>query len=1021
MLGWSGLRAALLSSLVGVVAVTACAPDYDFVKPKQVQHCENNLFQPELGETDLDCGGADCKDCELGQACVEDGDCREGECLEDFCQQPGCDNTVQDATETDTDCGGDCKPCTVGQGCLVPADCDSSICTEEGTCAGAACDDGLKNGAETARDCGGGSCDGCPPGSPCLTPIDCTSGVCDETTMRCVVFCIPGTEECDADLSVECESNILTSVDHCGGCNMPCAFDNAIPTCTGSVCGILECEVGWANCNDDESDGCETDTTSTASDCGGCGEDCPAVNGTPGCEDSACTIDCSAGFDDCNEDTSDGCEAPVGDVLHCGGCDVECPEEEGYTAYCDDGECGQTLCEDGLGNCNGDPDDECEADLTSDVENCGRCGGLCSVAHGTPGCDAELGCIVAGCDDGWDNCNSGTPDGGYADGCEVNTLESADDCGACGNACTVENGSGQCVNGNCAVDGCGDGFGDCDGDYENGCETNIWTDKTSCGGCGAAGLACDDVFPNATGECVDGACQIDDCLGNFRDCTAELGCETNINSSDLHCGACGTRCQDVGGSNVCTSGSCVLTCDSTHASCDMMVPNGCETATTGASAVTHCGSCNTACATDGTSATTCISRGVCVPTCDGTHASCDSNPTNGCETATTGAGNEAHCGGCSACVTTGASAVACNNSGVCVPTCNNNRLNCNSANDGCEVTQSASNCGACGTQCVFGAGNPRHSTATTCMVDGSQSVCVPTCETGWGACTAPENGCTTQLNASPHCGACGRNCTGNTGSCVATAGQYNCQAAITFRSEAHNSISGNALNTTLTLATGANRLVLVGVVAGTFGDANQGITAARPDSVTYDNGGANTAMTFFAEMDGNTGLGSNAYRSTHVFYYYLPEASLGAAGAKVIRVNGATAPSPTFIVVSAAQFDGVRQTTPLVTNATARSYRTAVDANITGTITLPISGSVLYSMASGYYSGTPIAPVGSLTSVTGTAGVVVSGEEGGTIATAGYWGTGSPLQAGDFTVGWDYGWHQMGYQFLVALVPAQAP
>jgi hypothetical protein len=48
-------------------------------------------------------------------------------------------------------------------------------------------------------------------------------------------------------------------------------------------------------------------------------------------------------------------------------------------------------------------------------------------------------------------------------------------------------------------------------------------------------------------------------------------------------------------------------------------------------------------------------------------------------------------------------------------------------------------------------------------------------------------------------------------------------------------------------------------------------------------------------------------------------------------------------------------------------------------------------------------------------------DEGQTIAVAGYRGTGTPLAAGDFTVGWRYAFHQMGFQFLVALVPAQAP
>jgi hypothetical protein len=1024
VLRWSGLRAAFLSSVAAVAAVVACIPDYDFVDTSEAQHCENNLFQPELGETALDCGGIDCKDCELGQTCLENADCREGECLDGYCQEPGCDNGIRDNTETDFDCGGDCKPCGPGQRCDIARDCDSLVCTEN-ECVGASCDDEIQNGDETGRDCGG-SCDGCPPGSPCLTPIDCTSGVCDETTMRCIVFCIPGTDECDADLTVECETNILTSVDHCGGCGMPCEFDHAASTCVGGVCSLGDCEAPWADCNGDPDDGCEIDTSATATDCGGCGDDCPAVNGTPGCADSVCTIECSKGFEDCNEDTSDGCEAPIGDVLNCGGCGVECPEDEGYTAYCSDGECGQTMCEAGLGNCDGDPDDGCESDLTSDVENCGRCGGLCSVAHGTAGCDAELGCVVAGCDDGWANCNADNPDGGYADGCEVNTLESADDCGSCGNSCSVDNGSGRCLEGDCAVDGCDDGFDNCDGEYETGCETNIWTDKTSCGGCGAAGLACDDVFPNATGVCQDGACQIDECEGNFRDCTAELGCETNINSSDLHCGACGTRCQDVGGTNTCSNGTCMLTCDDTHASCDMLAPNGCETAITGSTAVNNCGDCDTECSRAGTSYTTCNASGVCLPNCDPSYANCDSNPANGCETETTGAGNEAHCGGCSPCSTAGAASVMCNNSGVCVPTCTSTRLNCNSANDGCEVTQGTSNCGSCGKQCLFGTGSPRHSTASTCTVNGAASTCAPTCEAGWGACSAPENGCTTQLNANPNCGVCGKACSGNTGSCVATSGTYYCQAAITFRSEVHAVVNGNAQNVTLNLQSGANRLVLVGVIAGSLGDANQGITAARPDSVTYDNGGANTPMTLFGEIDGNAGLGSNAYRQTHIFYYYLVDASLGANGNKVIRVNGSTSPSPNSLVVSAAQFDGVRQATPLVSNAAARSFRTAMNADVTGTVTLPISGSVIYSMASAYYAGNvPIAgsPGSSFVSTIAnstTAGVAV-GDEGGSIAVAGYRGTGTPLAAGDYTVGWRYFYHQQGYQFLVALVPAQAP
>jgi len=1012
--------------LAGGMVAVGCGPeDYTFVPPAPGGHCENRLFEPARGETDLDCGGLDCRGCELGFACVESGDCLDGECLDGYCQNPGCDNLAQDGTETDIDCGGDCKPCTPGQICEVPRDCDSSICGDDLRCVGATCSDEVQNGDETARDCGGGMCDGCPPGSPCLVPTDCTSGVCDAETMRCVVFCSPGTDECDLDLTVECETNLLTSPDHCGGCNMPCEFDNGIAGCAGGSCELQDCVAPWVDCNSDPDDGCETDTSSSATSCGACGSECPDINGTPTCEDSACGISCDDGFEDCDEDAANGCERGVGnDVLHCGACNNECPEDEGHTAYCVDGECGQTECDPGLGDCDGDPDNGCEEDLATDPENCGRCGGLCSVAHGTAGCDAELGCIVAGCEDGWANCNEGNPDGGYADGCEVNTDESAEHCGACGTVCEVEGGTGRCMAGDCTVGDCDDGFGDCDGSYDNGCEVNTFTDKDNCGGCGTSGLQCDTVFPNATGSCVSGGCEIDDCLGSFQDCTAAAGCETNVSSSDLHCGACGAACEDVGGTNSCSGGSCMLSCDATHASCDTNTANGCETATTGSGAVTHCGGCTTSCSSAGATSTTCNGSGVCAPTCDATHASCDSNPTNGCETATTGAGNEAHCGGCSPCSTSGASSVACNGSGTCVPTCNNNRLNCNTSNDGCEVTQGTSNCGVCGRQCLFGAGNPRHSTASTCMVNGAASVCQPTCEVGWGACSNPQDGCSSSLSTPSNCGVCGRVCASGTANCVLTGSTYNCQATLSFSGESHGSVVGNDLTVThnVVSALNTNRLLLVGVIAGSFNPVpttpGTGLAQARPDAVTMDG----TPMTFFGESDGDGGLGISEYRQAHLFYYYLLDSALGGTGNKNIRVNAATAPSPNHLVVSVALFNGVRQTSPLFTETSAKTVRTTA-TDITSTITLDQSGSAIYSIATAYYSGNvpltqpPNSNLISTMNSSSSAGRAI-GDEGGTVAVAGYRAPGTPLMAGDFTVGWRYLFLQKGFQFLVAIAPA---
>ncbi len=979
-----GLRA-VLRSLAGLALAVACSsPDYRFVpNPPAAGHCENDLFEPATGETDRDCGGP-CRGCDLGMGCGVALDCRQGQCIEGFCQEPGCDNEVLDGKETDIDCGGDCKPCEAGQLCLVPGDCKSSIC-EDGYCAGATCTDGVKNGNETARDCGG-TCDPCPPGSPCLVSSDCTSGVCDEDTMRCVVFCVQGRGECDADLSDECETNLLTSVDHCGSCDNACEFDHAVAACSGGECELASCEPPWDDCNNDPSDGCETDTSASAGDCGACGSECPDTHGKPSCEDSACRIACDKGFEDCNDDTKDGCESTVAnDVAHCGGCDTECPEDAGKTAYCLDGECGQTTCDPGFGNCNGDPGDGCEQDLTSDITSCGRCGGLCSVAHGTPACDPDDGCVVSDCDGGWANCNSDNSDGGYDDGCEVNTDDSVDNCGACGNKCSAANGTATCVDGECQVMGCQTGYGDCDGDYDNGCERQISTDKDSCGGCGSAGVQCDTVFQNATGKCVDGACELDKCAQDFDDCTSANGCETNLTNSDQHCGDCSTACQTVGGTNSCVGGTCMLSCDATHASCDMNVPNGCETATTGSSAVTHCGGCSTSCSSAGTTSTTCNGSGTCVPTCNSTHASCDSNPTNGCETATTGAGNEAHCGGCTACSTANASGASCDSQGRCVLTCSSNRLDCNfgSANDGCETTQNASNCGACGQQCLFGtSGSPnRHSTASSC----SSGSCSPSCEAGWGACSSPENGCLTQLNADTNCGACGTACSGNTSSCV-QGSSTRCQATVTLVNDVDGQVSGNTLTLTHSLQAGANRLILVAV--GSVSGGN-GVNGARPDSVTY--GG--TGMTLAAEQ-----AGVNDWWGPSIFFYTLTNSGIGSkTNNQQVVINGASSPSPSSIAANVLELTGVDQSSPLGTKAggTVGSPDPSEPFTIGNTLNIATPGSRVYSFVVAMWTPTNDCPVNVTTAGCPTWTIAPSGLTANeTFAMPQFYGTGTePLRA----------------------------
>jgi hypothetical protein len=69
-----------------------------------------------------------------------------------------------------------------------------------------------------------------------------------------------------------------------------------------------------------------------------------------------------------------------------------------------------------------------------------------------------------------------------------------------GSCAAVPSGTVACVDGFCVVTGCDEGFLDCDGLAQNGCEANPETHRLHCGGCG---MAC------ATGEvCLEGACVI---------------------------------------------------------------------------------------------------------------------------------------------------------------------------------------------------------------------------------------------------------------------------------------------------------------------------------------------------------------------------------------------------------------------------------------------------------------------------------------------------------------------------------
>src|SRR5262249_13015416 len=160
-------------------------------------------------------------------------------------------------------------------------------------------------------------------------------------------------------------------------------------------------------------------------------------------------------------------------------CGTVCGPVANGTAGCATGHCQVATCNTGFGNCDGNAANGCESNLQTDVNNCGACGTVCGpVANGTAGC-ATGHCQVATCNTGFRNCH-----GTAATGCESIPLPDVLTSGACGTVCgPVANGTAGCATGHCQVATCNTGFGNCDGNAANGCESNLQTDVNNCGAC----------------------------------------------------------------------------------------------------------------------------------------------------------------------------------------------------------------------------------------------------------------------------------------------------------------------------------------------------------------------------------------------------------------------------------------------------------------------------------------------------------------------------------------------------------
>ena len=426
-------------------------------------------------------------------------------------------------------------------------------------------DDGdcLGNAGGPVCDVASGRCIGCR-----LSPDTCPADQhCDGASSRCVSGCRAdeGCRTGDAGAGgLRCDTNTRSCVQ--------CVTDDHCPTgnlCVGNLCvtGCTDtrgCPGGQTCCS-----GACVDQTTNLANCGACGTRCAATNATPACRNSMCTVGtCTVPYGDCDSMASNGCETNTfTDVFHCGACNRPCEARANSTSACNAGTCAYT-CEAGFSDCDGNPANGCETSTASSVTNCGACGALCMPPRGTGACMAGR-CTVTACAAGFGDCNANA-----ADGCETNTSNATDNCGTCGTVCPSNtNAAAACVGASC-VTFCVTGFLDCDGRDSTGCEVNVRTDL---GNCGACGRAC--ATANATPACVMSQCTVASCNTGFADCdtSAANGCEVNTQADALNCGACGRRCP-VGSNQVatCAAATCSLACAATYVDLDNDPGNGCE-------------------------------------------------------------------------------------------------------------------------------------------------------------------------------------------------------------------------------------------------------------------------------------------------------------------------------------------------------------------------------------------------------------------------------------------------------------
>ena len=399
----------------------------------------------------------------------------------------------------------------------------------------------------------------------------CLSGALPQNLVGSVRYRAANSSEstvCPSGLTLSNGSCVDTNDDlqNCGGAGAACNFPNGTPACFTGACGGF-CNAGYGNCDGNNANGCETNLTNSLANCGACGFVCSTLNATPSCVAGSCAISsCNVGYGDCDGNAANGCETSLtNSVANCGACGHACALPNA-TPACNSGACAISSCNVGYADCNMNAADGCEVNLSSDVNNCGRCGTVCpsgsTCSSGTCSCTVNCG-TGASCASGT-SCASGVCTGGHcaaatcSDGVK-NGNETGIDCGggtcpacATGVACLVPS---DCINKVCTLNVCA--AATCSDLVQNGNETDVDCGGGTCAAC-ANGKACRIGSDCASKVCSGGVCLVPTCSDGIKN-----GSETGIDCGGGTCPACatGVACNvnsDCVSGDACVAGVCTV-------------------------------------------------------------------------------------------------------------------------------------------------------------------------------------------------------------------------------------------------------------------------------------------------------------------------------------------------------------------------------------------------------------------------------------------------------------------------------